>query len=99
MTRKQKHVLSMQQLLAGTTGPLTYDDYAWIVRMDDEAMTGQLDLNSYYETDNLGLDWSAWKDLYRQAVGQAMCVLDDVLDSRWEEASGYPRPTLEELGL
>ena len=89
----------MQQLLAGTHRPLAYDDYAWIVQMDDEVMIGQVDLIAYYERENFGMDWSAWKDLYRQAVGQAMIVLDDVLDSRWEGASGKPRPTLEDLGL
>lgn len=88
----------MQKLLAGTHRPLAYDDYAWIVRMDDEVMIGQVDLLAYHKRENFGLDWSAWKDLYRQAVGQAMIVLDDVLDSRWEPSS-KPRPTLEELGL
>lgn len=95
-----ERVHRMQRLLAGTIdSSLSYYDYVWIVKLDDYAMTGQVDLvEEYYNRDTLGLDWSAWKDLYRQAVGNAMRIVDDVTDSKWDEV-GLPCPTLEELGL
>lgn len=58
-------------------------DYILVVRMDDQIMAGEDDLNDLYAAWPLGLDRTAWDAVYRQAINYASGKAEGLLEAPW----------------